>query len=83
MDVIVMGSCGELSVDNRIQQLDIAEGLKELLIKAGITAETICRYSCQEVSEILHIDPYVSRIILDEAHKVIDGKATMEEIQPK
>ncbi|MGH9974795.1 MAG: hypothetical protein ACRD8Z_03025 [Nitrososphaeraceae archaeon] len=61
-----MDSNSELAIVDWIRQLDIADGLKELLIKAGFTIDSFDRYSYQEFSDILHIDPYVAKIILEE-----------------
>jgi hypothetical protein len=56
--------------------LDIAEGLKQLLIDTGLTIESTVRYGYQEVSEILQIDPYVGKIIVEAAQKVIQERYT-------
>lgn len=65
-----MGSNSELAIVDWVRQLEIADGLKELLINAGFTIDSIDRYSYQEFSDILHIDPYVARIILEEVQNV-------------
>jgi hypothetical protein len=67
---IFMGSNSELAIDDWIRQLNIADGLKELLIEAGFTIDSIGRYSYQEFSDILHIDPYVAKIIFEEVQNV-------------
>jgi len=43
----------------------------ELLVQAGFTIDSIDRYDYQEFSDILHIDPYVGKIILEEVQKVL------------
>jgi hypothetical protein len=58
-------------VNKWIEELDIAEGLKQLLIDTGLTIESTVRYGYQEVSEILQRDPYVGKIIVEAAQKVI------------
>ncbi|MGH9988608.1 MAG: hypothetical protein ACRD8W_32145 [Nitrososphaeraceae archaeon] len=65
-----MDSNSELAIVDWIRQLDIAEGLKELLIEAGFTIDSIGKYSYQEFSDILHIDPYIARLILEEVQNV-------------
>jgi hypothetical protein len=54
-----------------IQDLNIAEGLKQLLIDAGLTIESIIRLGSEEMSEILHIDPYVGKLIVDAAQNAM------------
>jgi hypothetical protein len=50
--------------------LDIAEGLKQLLIDADVTIESIINLGYREVSEMLHIDLYVSELIIKAAQKI-------------
>ena len=50
-----------------VQDLDIADGLKQLLINAGFTIESVIRLGYRDLSEILHIDPYVSKLIVEAA----------------
>ena len=45
-------------------QLDIAEGLKELLITHDLTLELLQHTSPNDLSEILGIDEYVASIII-------------------
>ena len=47
------------------QDLDIAEGLKQLLMDSGLSIESTIRLGSQELSEILHIDPYVGKLIVE------------------
>jgi hypothetical protein len=46
-----------------INSLDIADGLKELLIKYRYTLEELSNMSYSELAEYLGIDPYVAKII--------------------
>lgn len=62
------------AVDDWIQDLNIAEGLKQLLIDAGLTIESIIRLGSEEMSEILHIDPYVGKLIVDAAQNVMQER---------
>ncbi|HZD35929.1 MAG TPA: hypothetical protein VE130_12055 [Nitrososphaeraceae archaeon] len=66
------------TVDDWVEELDIAEGLKRLLTDAGLTIESIVRLGNHDVSEILHIDPYVGKLIVDAAQKVLQVKYTQE-----
>jgi hypothetical protein len=45
--------------------LDIAEGLKQLLIEADVTIDSIINLGYQELSEMLHIDLYVGELIIE------------------
>jgi hypothetical protein len=51
--------------------LDIAEGLKQLLIDADFTIESIIDLGYRELSQMLHIDPYVGKLIVEAAQNVI------------
>ena len=50
-----------------IRHLDIAEGLKELLIAHGITLELLSEMSSIELVEIFGFDQYIAGIILNSA----------------
>jgi hypothetical protein len=53
-----------------INSLDIADGLKELLIKYGFTFKELLTMSISELTERLSIDLYVASIICDAAKKL-------------
>jgi hypothetical protein len=66
-------------VSGWVQRLDIADGLKQLLIDAGLTTESIIKLGSEEISEILHIDSYVGKLIFEAAQNVMqDGYTQME-----
>jgi hypothetical protein len=52
-----------------INSLDIADGLKELLIKYGFTLEVLLNTSSSEIAEFLGIDQHVAEIICTAARK--------------
>jgi hypothetical protein len=54
--------------------LDIAEGLKQLLIDADFTIESIIALDYGELPQMLHIDPYVGKLIVEAAQNVIQEK---------
>ena len=58
-------------MESGIQLFEIASGLKELLLKAGFTVESISSEGPDAVSNALGIEPYVAKIIYDEAKKII------------
>jgi hypothetical protein len=53
-----------------INSLDIADGLKELLIKYRFTLKELSNMSYSELAEYLSIDPYVAKIIRAAAMKL-------------
>jgi hypothetical protein len=56
-------------INTQINSLDIADGLKELLIKNGFTLELLLNISSSEIAEFLGIDQYVAEIICTAARK--------------
>ena len=58
-------------VNDWIQDLDIAEGLKQLLMDSGLTIESILSLGSKELSEILHTDPYVGKLIVEAAKNMV------------
>ena len=59
-----------------VQELDIAEGLKQLVMDADFTIESIIGLGYRDVSEMLHIDPYVGKLIVEAAQNVIQERNT-------
>ena len=57
-------------MESGIQLLEIASGLKELLLSAGFTVESIIAEGPDAISRELGIEPYVAKIIYDEAKKI-------------
>ena len=57
-----------------VQELDIADGLKQLLKDSDFTIESVIGLGYREVSEMLHIDPYVGKLIVEAAQQVIQDK---------
>jgi hypothetical protein len=56
-------------INTHINSLDIADGLKELLIKYGFTLEVLLNTQSSEIAEFLGIDQYVAEIICTSARK--------------
>jgi hypothetical protein len=59
------------TVNDGIQELDIAEGLKKLLIDAKLTIESVLDLGYRDVSEMLHVDLYVGKLIVEAAQNVM------------
>ena len=53
---------------------DIAQGLKQLLMDASFTIDLILDLGYREISEKLHIDSYVGKIIVDSARNIMQEK---------
>ncbi|MFL6327376.1 MAG: hypothetical protein ACJ71I_07865 [Nitrososphaeraceae archaeon] len=58
------------SDDNMINHLDIAEGLKNMLVSQGFNLESLLIILPHDLSEILGIDEYVAKIIIGAAHAI-------------
>ena len=48
-------------------EMDLADGIKELLTKHGLTRTTVLDYSASELSSLLNVDEYVAILILNAA----------------
>ena len=57
-------------MESGILHLEIAPGLKESLLRAGLTIESIVLEGPGAVSAALGIEPYVAKIIYDAAKKI-------------
>ena len=57
-------------MESGIQQLEIASGLKESLLRAGFTVDSISSEGPDAVYTALGIEPYVAKIIYNEAKKI-------------
>ena len=53
-----------------INSLDIADGLKELLLKYGFTTEVLSSIPSSELAEFLGIDKYIAQLISSAAVKL-------------
>ncbi|MGA9149038.1 MAG: hypothetical protein WBZ36_00565 [Candidatus Nitrosopolaris sp.] len=61
----------KLAVTDLINQMDIADGLKELLIGSCFTLKSLLNASVSDLAKILGIDEYVSKIVSDAVNKAI------------
>jgi hypothetical protein len=52
-----------------IHALGIADGLKDALIRADFTIESILKHESGEIASIMRIDPYVAEIVVNAAKK--------------
>ena len=67
----VLGGMKEkLVVTDFINQLDIADGLKELLMSSGFTLKSLLNTSEADFAKILGIDQYVAKLISDAVNAI-------------
>ena len=60
----------ELITTDSINQLDVADGLKELLISKSFTLKLLLETPVSELAKMLGIDNYIASIIHNAARKV-------------
>ena len=58
-------------VTDLINQMEIADGLKELLISTGFTVKSLLNSSASDFAKILGIDEYVGKLLSDAVNKAI------------
>jgi hypothetical protein len=66
-------------VDPGILLLEIASGLKDSLITAGFTIESILSLGPSDLATALGIEPYVAKIIYEEARKIASQNKFLED----
>ncbi len=64
-------------VTDLINQMEIADGLKELLISTGFTVKSLLNTSTSDFAKILGIDEYVAKLLTDAINKAIKSSASM------
>lgn len=70
----------ELLVTDFINQLEIADGLKQLLLTKGFTLKSLQNTSASDLAKILGIDDYIAQIISRAIKEMIATKDTAKEI---
>jgi hypothetical protein len=68
---VLSGIKEKLAVIDLINQLDIADGLKELLMGSGFTVRSLLNASTSDFAKILGIDEYVAKLVSDAVDKAI------------
>jgi hypothetical protein len=61
-----------ISYIDAVDQLDIADGLKELLLAYSFRIELLKSMSSNDLAEILGIDKYIARIIINSVNPILD-----------
>jgi hypothetical protein len=59
------------TTNDRFHDLDIAEGVKQLLVDANFTIESILDLGYRKVSETLHVDLYIGKLIVEAAQNTV------------
>jgi CheY-like chemotaxis protein len=62
--------------DNVINHLDIAEGLKDTLVRYGFKLDSLATMQPHNLAEILRIDEYVANLIISAAHAIKKNAST-------
>lgn len=68
---VLSGIKEKLVVTDLINQMDIADGLKGLLISSGFTLKSLLNTSASDFATILGIDEYVAKLLTDALNKAI------------
>ena len=68
---VLSGMKEELLVRDLINRMEIADGLKELLISSGFTVKSLLNTSASDFAKILGIDEYVGKLLSDAVNKAI------------
>jgi len=68
---VLSGIKEKLVVTDLMNQLDIADGLKELLMGGGFTLKSLPNASASDLAKILSIDEYVAKLVSDAVNKAI------------
>ena len=74
---VLSGIKEELLVRDLINRMEIANGLKELLISSGFTVKSLLNTSASDFAKILDIDEYVAKLLTDAISKAIKSSASM------
>lgn len=69
-------------MDPSIQLLEIAPGLKNSLMEAGLSIRFILTAGPSEVASILGIESYVAKIIFEAAKKIVQENTLLTDTTP-
>ena len=74
-DPVLQSVKERLIVTDLINKLDVADGLKELLINKGLTFKLLLSTSTSDLAIVLGIDEYIAKIISDAIKKTLNTVA--------
>ena len=72
---VLSGIKQKLVLTDLINQLDIADGLKRLLMISDFTIESLLNTSASDFAKILGIDEYVAKLLVDAINKATKNSA--------
>jgi hypothetical protein len=72
---VLSGIKQKLVLTDLINQLDIADGLKRLLITSDFTIESLLNTPASDFAKILGIDEYVAKLLVDAINKATKTSA--------
>ena len=68
---VLSGIKEKLEVTDLINELDIADGLKELLLSSSFTLKSLQNASVSDLAKSLGIDEHVAKLVSDAVNKAI------------
>ena len=71
VSAVLSGIKEKLEVTDLINQLDIADGLKELLLSSSLTLKSLPSASVSDLAKTLGIDEHVAKLVSDAVNKAI------------
>ena len=72
----------ELVFTDLINRLEIANGLKEVLINKGFTLKSLLYTSTSDFAKLLGIDEYVAKLLTDAINRTLETSAFKASISP-
>jgi hypothetical protein len=68
---VLSGIKEKLEVTDLINQLEIADGLKELLLSSSFTLKSLLNATVSDLAKTLGIDEHVAKLVSDAVNKAI------------
>jgi hypothetical protein len=68
---VLSGIKEKLEVTDLINHLDIADGLKQLLLSSNFTLESLLNASVSDLAKTLGIDEHIAKLVSDAVNKAI------------
>jgi len=79
---VLSGIKEKLEVTDLINQLDIADGLKELLLSSSFTLKSLLSASVSDLAKTLGIDDHVAKLVSDAVNKAIKRSRSIPWYRP-
>jgi len=78
---VLIGIKENLLATDLINQMEVADGLKELLISTGFTVKSLLSTSASDFAKILGIDEYVGQLLNNAVNKAIKTSISEPQIR--